>query len=114
MKKAKEYAQEYIEKVFQKKESQSLVLRDILIQGFFQDFEAIRKARRIDPVFGSNEAVLPILKELDAKWHSMATHINKHIISTSAGHEQEVTIIKPDGYKNYMTFKFPELQNISW
>ncbi|MFA5790716.1 MAG: hypothetical protein WC976_06620 [Caldisericia bacterium] len=113
MKKAKEYAQEYIEKVFQKKENKEFVLGDTLIFGFFKDFEAIRKARNIDAVFGTNETVIPILKELNAKWHSMATRINKHIVSVSSGPET-ITIINPDGYKNHMIAIMPELQNMSW
>ena len=112
MKKSKEYAQEYIEKVFQKKESPSLVMGDILIFGFSQDFKAIVKARNIN-ANGSNEAVLPILKELAAKWHSMSTHINKHMVSVSSGSES-ITLINPDGYKNHMIAIMPELQNMSW
>ena len=113
MRKAKEYAQEYIEKVFQKKESKELVLGDILIFGYFQDFEVIRKARNIDANFGTNEVVIPILKELSAKWRSMSAHINKHIVSVSSDPET-ITIINPDGYKNHMIAIMPELQNMSW
>lgn len=75
VKKAKEYAQEFISNVtdLQDKEKLEAEIKK-MTDGFFEDMRFLIKERNIS----KDEGLIPVVKELNAKWNSVKIKLKKH------------------------------------
>jgi hypothetical protein len=97
MKKAKEYAKEFVGGVPYKNEQEINNKIFKILTAFLDEVQTIAKMRHTK----SNSTFLSIIKEQHRKWISFARHVNKMT---------GIQIIREDGFKDYVEFKLPEVK----
>lgn len=98
MKKAKEYAQQFIDGVpYENNEAINKAIHDILVS-FMKEVEELCRVRHSN----SDRAVSGAIKEQHRKWQSFARKTNEML---------GLLIIREDGFKDYILHIMPEYKN---
>jgi hypothetical protein len=97
MKKAKEYANEFVAGIpYETTDAINNKIFSILAD-FLNEVKEICKMRHSE----SNSTMLSVIKEQDRKWLSFANRVNKQV---------GLKIIRETGFKDYVELKIPELK----